>query len=190
VALINMIPAGATPAERTRLLAGDMADARADFVNGGLGGPRLGMYQRLSLLQCWDASLLCAWAAKGIECDEMNLAAAMFTVVTAQDYTRIFGDNVLNDPQRVVRTADEMRAMPGGCFVGFISNQAPYLLRHCMLHLTDGIGAGNKSDCVLTDAHTVGWERLDMTHFFGKDADHSTNATTTVVYAPVTGQHI
>jgi hypothetical protein len=59
-----------------------------------------------------------------------------------------------------------------------------------MLHLSEGWGAGNKSDCVLSAAHSVGWERLDMSQFFLRDANLNTNATTRIVFAPVSGQQI
>ncbi|MCP5208483.1 MAG: hypothetical protein H7A01_14855 [Hahellaceae bacterium] len=187
MAIMDLIPSGATPARRTRLLAEEMGKALASFQNGSLQGADLMLYQKLSNMQCWDAALYCAWSAKGVSCADVNMTSSMFTVTTATNYTRLFGNNVLGSTRKVTSLA-ELMLMPEGCFVGFISNTG--VLRHAMLHTSNGHGAGNKSDCIFSDAHTIGWENLDMAHFFGKDKSLNQNATTTMVYAPVTGQTI
>jgi len=183
MAIINLIPNGATPAKRTRLLAEAMGKAQSDFMKGSLRGGDLMLYQKLSMMQCWDAALFCAWCAKGIDCADVNVASSMFTVTSADNYSRIFGNN-----PRTVTSAAQLMKMPEGCFVGFVSGTG--VLRHCMLHLSNGMGAGNKSDCVISDAHTIGWEILDMGQFFFKDKNLNANSTTRIIYAPVVGQVI
>src|SRR4051812_26583665 len=105
MALIDVIPDGATPDRRAAALPAGTADAQPAYIANTLTGSLLALYQRLSALQCWDASLLCAWAAKGVECGAVSLTSINFGVVSADAYDRIFGPNVLANPRRVVGTA-------------------------------------------------------------------------------------
>lgn len=188
MAIMNCIPAGQAPGARVAALAGEAATGLARFMAGTLSGVDLLLFQNLSAPQCWDAALYCAWAAKGVECANLRVNGnpSNFGVTSAQDYSRMFGPA----PRPGVATAAQMRAMPAGCFVGFVGHNGD--LRHAMLHIGNGIGAGNKSGCVLSDANGsgFGWEQLDMTHFFGKDQALNSNATTAVIYMPCTGQMI
>ncbi len=188
MAIMNAIPPGATPGERVAALAQTLGNARAAFMNGTLGGTDLMLYQKLSSLQCWDASLLCAWAAKGIDSAAIDMNASNFNLCTIADCSRIFGANALNNAAIRVADAAAMRGLPPGCFIGFLRTNGAHLFRHCMLHIGNGIGAGNKSDCVLSAGNTVGWEILDMTAAFGTDL--ALNANTRIVYTACTGQTI
>jgi hypothetical protein len=188
MAIMNCITAEADPGARVAALAAEAARCFDKFVKNTLDGADLLLFQNLSAPQCWDAALYCAWAAKGVECPDLKVNGnpSDFGVTTAQNYTRIFGTKP--------RTADSIRMlmeMPRGCFVGFVSTTSG-LLRHCMLHISDGWGAGNKSGCVLSAANAAGfgWERLDMTQFFLKDANLNANATTKIIYRACKGQTV
>jgi hypothetical protein len=193
MAFINSVPPGATPAARVVALARELGNAGADFFAGNaLSLTADHLFRLASRLMCWDAALLCAWAAKGIDCN-LNPLANGFDVVTAADYSRIFGQNPWANPANVAADVNQLRAMPLGCFVGFVggpNGDGVRVLRHCMIHTGNGIGAGNKSDCVLRAAHSVGFELVDMAPFFGADNDLNENATTTVIFVPITGQVI
>ena len=80
--------------------------------------------------------------------------------------------------------------LPKGAMIGFINTSDHMRLRHAMIHVGDGWGAGNKNDCILRKGHSVGWERLDMAAFFLADKGHNNNGTTRMIYQPVTGQTI
>lgn len=183
--LMNLIPEGQTPGRRTRLLAESMGNAKASFMNGTLTGPELSLYTKLTSMQCWDAALYCAWSAKGVNCPDVNMNNISFNVTSINNYNRIFG---ANPRTRSVDTLHDLMTLPEGCFIGFLSNTG--VMRHVMIHTSNGHGAGNKSDCILTDGNTAGWELLDMAHFFVKDRNHNGNSHTTMVYMPVTGQLI
>ena len=81
---------GSEPGNRTANLA-----IAAAAYNGH--GAMESVYQKLSRLMCWDAMLLCAWAARGINCASVNLTAGSFNVVlnSGLDYERVFGDTPL-----------------------------------------------------------------------------------------------
>src|SRR5690606_39708654 len=81
MALIGMIPEGSTPGKRVRALAEGMGECRKAFMTNTLSGPRLMLYQKLSSLMCWDAALLCAWAAKGIDSPSISLTGKSFGIV-------------------------------------------------------------------------------------------------------------
>ena len=178
MAIMGMIPAGATPGARARALAESMGKSKAAFKAGTLNGPELMLYQKLSSLMCWDAALLCAWAAKGIESGSISLAGGASGIVQNGSPNPLFANS------KPVKTAAELMAMPDGCFVGFI-NTANGELRHVMLHTTNGHGAGNKSGCIFSDSENC-WEELDMGQFFFKDAGNNVN--TSIIYTPTNGQ--
>ena len=188
MAIMNCIPKDAEPGARVAALATEVAAGFDKFVKGTLDGSDLLLFQNLSAPQCWDAALYCAWAAKGVECPDLKVNGnpADLGVTTAQNYTRIFGTN-----PKTASSIRELMEMPRGCFVGFVHTISG-LLRHCMLHTSNGHGAGNKSGCVLSDANPAGfgWEPLDMTQFFLKDANLNANASTRIIYKACNGQTI
>ena len=190
--IMTCIPSGATPGARVATLAEEAAMGLYRFIAGTLTGPDLLLFQNLSAPQCWDAALYCAWAAKGVECAAVKVTGNpnAFGVTDAHNYSRIFGPNPTTNGNRVAANVAQMRSMPEGCFVGFIGHGGE--LRHAMLHTRNGMGAGNKSGCVLSEANGsgFGWEALDMTRFFTHDQAMNGNSTTTVVYMPCTGQVI
>ncbi len=184
--IMTLIPQGADPARRVRLLANRMGECFTAAKNNTLNGVDLTLYQRLSSLQCWNSALLCAWAAKGINSTSITLTASEFGLASNEDHGKIFGPNAVRD--KAVRSAAQLLALPQGCFIGFVSSTN--IFRHCMLHISEGWGAGNKNDCIFRDGHTVGFEKLDLTKFFFADSNHNGNEYTTMVYAPIKGQTI
>ncbi len=185
MALMNAIPSGVTPGQRTAALAVSLGNSRAGFMTGTLTGPDLLLYQKLSGHMCWDAALLCAWAAKGIESPSINLTSPAFGIALATDSARIFGVGAMTNPLSLVPNLAALQALPVGCFIGFLRPGA-LSFRHCMIQTGQGMGAGNKNDCIFAAGHTVGWETLDMGSFFGADASPGT----VMVHQPVTGQII
>jgi hypothetical protein len=115
------------------------------------------------------------------------MTASGFNIVTAQNFNRMFGNT---GPSRTVHSVAELRALPTGCFIGFILEGLHPQLRHVMLHVGNGWGAGNKNDCIFRSGRPAGWERLDLAAFFQADAQFERNRWTRMVYAPVTGQTI
>ncbi len=165
------------PGSRVADLARSVADDHASGIS-------LNLYQRLSLLQCWDAALLCAWSANGIQCAQVNMTASGFGVIQVNSFSRLFGANPAKVP-----SIGHLMNLPRGCFIGFVRKG---VLRHVMLHIGQGFGAGNKNDCVLKSGKSVGWEKLDMADFFrpGKSADHNNNKETDMIYIAVNGQTV
>jgi hypothetical protein len=188
VAIMNCIPKDATPGGRVAALASEVAEQFDKFVDGTLAGADLLMFQNMSAPQCWDAALYCAWAAKGVECANVRVNGnpGDFGVTSFNNYTRIFGTSPPS-----ANTIHELMTMPGGCFVGFV-DKTTAALKHCMLHISNGQGAGNKSGCVLSAANGsgFGWEKLDMAKFFTTDRNLNTNANTKIIYRACTGQTI
>jgi hypothetical protein len=182
MALIDLIPVGKDPAERTRLLGDRMGAAHADFMAGTLAGPELTLFQSLSSMMCWDAALYCAWSAKGIECKNIKMVYDWGgTVVSGNEFGRVFPE-----PRKTVASTDDLEKIPSACFIGFLRPNG--VMGHVMLSTGKGFGVGNKNDCVLSDGDKPGFQRLDLRHFFGKDAGK--NAGTKMIYAPITGQNI
>ena len=188
MAIMNCIPNNAAPGARVAALAGEVAAQFDKFVAGTLSGPDLLLFQNMSAPQCWDAALYCAWAAKGVECAGIQVTgnASGFGVATSANYTRIFGTS-----PGTANTIHELMTMPDGCFVGFV-DKTTAALKHCMLHLTNGQGAGNKSGCVLSAANGsgFGWEKLDMAQFFTTDRNLNSNGNTKIIFKACTGQTI
>ena len=189
MAIMNCIPAEASHGQRVAVLAAEVAALFETYSKpgGSLTGTDLLLVQNMSSPQCWDAALYCAWAAKGVECDDVTVNGSRnYSVTTAQNYTRIFGTN-----PKTASSIAELMNMPPGCFVGFV-DRTTLALKHCMLHIANGHGAGNKSGCVLRDANPsgFGWERLDMAKFFTADADLNANANTKIIYQACRGQKI
>lgn len=178
MALIGMVPAHSTPAKRVRALAEKMGECGAAFEAGTLRGPQEMLYRKLSGLMCWDAALLCAWAAKGIDSASISLTRASFNVVENCSPDKLFAKKTK------VNSAAELMAMPEGCFVGFINN-ATGKLRHVMLHTTNGMGAGSKSGCIFSKSRNA-WEVLDMGQFFFSDSKNNTGNS--IIYTPTIGQ--
>jgi hypothetical protein len=163
--------------EKVARLADQLTGNQAAFADGRL-------FDRLSQLMCWDAALFCAWTAKSVEVPsiEANPSASLYTAINAARYSHVFQLN------RTVTTAHQLLVLPPGCLVGFIgpaqgNQQRP--LRHMMIHIRNGQGAGNKNSCIFSAGSQYGWERIDMGAFFFTDA--AANAGTTMVYTPITG---
>src|SRR5690606_3431423 len=180
MALIGMIPEGSTPGKRVRALAEGMGECRKAFMTNTLSGPRLMLYQKLSSLMCWDAALLCAWAAKGIDSPSISLTGKSFGIVEDGSPDKLF------PTRKKVNSAAELMLMPEGCLVGFINNSTGKL-RLVMRHASNGMGAGNKSGCIFSDSKDV-WEVIDMGQFFFKDSHK--NSGTSIIYEPVKGQTV
>src|ERR1700687_1041617 len=117
MAIMNCITAEADPGGRVAALSDEAARCFDKFVKNTLDGADLLLFQNMSAPQCWDAALYCAWAAKGVECAnvQVNTNAGSFGVTTFNNYTRIFGANPPG-----ANTIHELMTMPVGCFVGFI----------------------------------------------------------------------
>jgi hypothetical protein len=178
MALINNVPfaPGSTPGQRTADFAALNAEKKEHI------------YTKLSARMCWDAVLLCAWSVKGIQCTDVDLTKNAYNVVTenGSSYDRLFVD----DKKFEVTSARQLMDLSKGAFIGFAFITGNKVLRHVMIHIGNGWGAGNKNSCVLRAGKDIGWEKLDMTKFFLDDAQFNGNGQTKMIYQPVEGQTI
>jgi hypothetical protein len=175
--LINVpFAPGSTPGERTAEFAILNADRKEHI------------YAKLSARMCWDAALLCAWSVKGINCSDVDLAKVAYTVVT--DNGRSYGRIFVDEGNHEVTSAGQLLQLPKGAMIGFVHKTGTKALRHVMIHIGNGWGAGNKNGCVLRAGKEIGWEKLDMAKFFFDDAQYDANGQTKMIYMPVTGQTI
>lgn len=193
--LIDVMSSEATPARRTAKIAEEAAKLKDDYFGDRLtSGTSYLLYHNLSTLMCWQSAMFCAWVVNGIHYPQLSLARISFPV-SKDNYGRLFSNNDLAHNQ--VNSMKEMMSLPVGCFVGFINTQTNEL-RHVMIHIHRGMGAGNKNDCVYLEGQAYGWELLDMTEFFNKSVKVTASngyllgqrATTKVVFARITGQNI
>ena len=145
-------------------------------------------YSKLSALMCWDAAVLCALAARGIYSHNHQgtniLDTKGFDIVSASNYNKLF-PNINN----TAGSTTALQNLPEGCFVGFIDYTSKHL-RHVMIHIENGLGAGNKNACIFTKGSVLGWESQDMTAFFSTDSKYNNNQNTFIVYAEVKEQWI
>jgi hypothetical protein len=175
MALINVpFSPNSTPGERTA----DFATLNAEKKEH--------IYAKLSAQMCWDAVLLCAWSVKGIHCSDIDLTRISYTVASPNSYSRMF----VNENEREVTSARQLMELPKGAMIGFVYRSGTKTLRHAMVHVGNGWGAGNKNDCILRAGKSIGWEKLDMAKFFFDDKGVNGNDQTKMIYMPVEGQTI
>lgn len=195
--LITIMDSEPTPARRVARLAREVGEVHARYVQGeGLGGTEVAtLYGILSKHMCWDAALLCAWAVNGVKCDGLNLygKGGGFNILSDYDYGRLFRGKPSRHALKSVTSGKDFITLPVGCFVGFFA--ADGRLRHVMIHVHKGMGAGTKNDCVLPSGSLFGWELLDMTEYFFTRTDkdpkrREANTAGFVVYAEITGQTV
>jgi hypothetical protein len=147
------------------------------------------VYARVSPMMCWDAALYCAWAAGGIDVPSIQLQqnAREWSVLSAHKFEQIF-----NVDTHEVTSTRQLERLPPGCLIGFVGRlggqpTAPEILRHAMVHIRHGLGAGTKNGCIFPASPGGGWEAVDMTEFF----DGTTfNRHTRMVYVPCNGQRV
>ncbi len=171
---------GTTQGESAANLARLAARAGTE-TNAGI---YLFLYQRLSSMMCWDAAIYCAWSANAVDATGASISSSTFNQVSADSYQTLFGNQA-----RKIDSKKDFMALPAGYFIGFV-NEANNRLRHVMISLGAGQAAGNKSDCVLSSGHSIGWEVLDTSDFFGKDSALNTNASTFMIAEKIRGQKI
>ena len=146
-------------------------------------------HRRVTPMMCWDAALYCAWLSGGIDVPLIaaNPNATSWSVLGQNKYEGVFKVD-----QRQVKSIRELERLPPGCLIGFIGRvggqpNTPMILRHVMLHINGGLGAGTKNGCIYPASGGGGWEAIDMTEFFGPNAF---NKHTTMVYEPCNGQRV
>lgn len=171
---------GTTPGESAAKLATLAARAGSE-TNAGI---YLFLYQKLSSMMCWDAAVYCAWSANAVDVAGASISSSTFNQISASKFDTLFGSRT-----KRIKTRNDFLALPAGYFIGFV-NETNGLLRHVMISLGAGQAAGNKSDCVLSDGHSIGWEVLDTSEFFGKDSNLNTNGSTYMIVDKIAGQKI
>lgn len=127
------------------------------------------LYRRLSALICWDAAMICAWIARGVdlipppgltqlESDVYYHNASLLDLVTRNSYGNLF-----TQPGSV-NSAAAISGIPDGSFIGFVNQQGK--LEHVMLYVGNGLAAGANNACIFAKLCVGGWEVLDLNYFF------------------------
>jgi hypothetical protein len=145
-------------------------------------------YRKFSACMCWDAMLLCAWLAGGIDSQEIDSAVKMrretlMSIVRSDSYGRVFDHRTVN----VSSANDLLNQVAEGSFLGFIDRNGR--LVHAMIYVGNGMGAGCKNGCVFSGSSEA-WETMDIRRFFGDDRNINGNASRRLVARAVNGQRI
>jgi hypothetical protein len=142
-------------------------------------------YSLLSSAMCWDAMLLCAGIAQGVNCADLqpycDSRRIGFNIINRHNRRRVFDEASTQD---ITSVAQMLNTVTPGSFIGFIRPNDE--IGHAMIYIGNGFAAGNKNDCVFSAGSMFGWERLDLRDFFGVDA--ARNPGTGMVARPVEGQ--
>lgn len=137
------------------------------------------LFNRVNSSMCWDAAIVCAWTAGGVECERLAEDETSTTGLIESGMPGKFY-KLFPQPWQYVEDAIQLRELPVGCFIGFlkpenvvdpetkVTSTAPKLA-HVMLHTQDRFGAGTKNRCVLKDGKDISWEILDISLFFTED---------------------